>query len=111
ERQIEAAVRCGSDAVELHTGKYADATSSDAQKLELERLTAGARLIFELGMRLHAGHGLSYRNVLPIAGIPNMAELNIGHGIVSRAMYIGLQQAVQEMKQRILRFYEGNNNA
>ncbi|MCL2624503.1 MAG: pyridoxine 5'-phosphate synthase, partial [Planctomycetaceae bacterium] len=87
ERQIEAAVRCGSDAVELHTGKYADATTCAAQEAELERLTAGARRIFELGMRLHAGHGLNYRNVLPIAGIPNMAELNIGHGIVSRAMY------------------------
>jgi len=101
EKQIEAAVRCGSDAVELHTGKYADAATCADQRAELERLTAGAGLISELGMRLHAGHGLNYRNVLPIAAISGMMELNIGHGIVSRAVYIGLQQAVREMKQLI----------
>jgi pyridoxine 5-phosphate synthase len=106
EKQIEAAVRCGSDAVELHTGKYADATTCEAQKAELVRLIAGARLISELGMRLHAGHGLNYRNVLPIAAIPKLAELNIGHGIVSRAVYVGLSEAVREMKQLILRCKE-----
>jgi len=103
EKQIEVAVRCGSDAVELHTGKYADAATCADQQTELERLTIGAGRISELGMRLHAGHGLNYHNVLPIARIPNMAELNIGHGIVSRAVYVGLSQAVLEMKQRILR--------
>ena len=103
EKQIEAAVRCGSDAVELHTGKYADAATGDVQKVELARLVAGANLIAELGMRLHAGHGLDYRNVLPIAVIPNMVELNIGHGIVSRAVLIGLEQAVRKMKELILR--------
>jgi pyridoxine 5-phosphate synthase len=101
ERQIEAAARNGSDAVELHTGKYADATTDEVQKSELLRLNAGAKLISELGMRLHAGHGLNYRNVLPIAAIPHLAELNIGHGIVSRAVWVGLMQAVREMKQRI----------
>ena len=103
EKLIEAAVRCGSDAVELHTGKYADATTRESQQAELARLTAGARLISELGMRLHAGHGLNYRNVLPIAAIPQLAELNIGHGIVSRAVLTGLSQAVREMKQLLLR--------
>ena len=99
EKQIEAAFLCGSDAVELHTGKYADAITGEERQNELLRLTQGAKLILELGMRLHAGHGLNYRNVLPIASIPCMAELNIGHGIVSRAVFVGLTQAVREMKQ------------
>ena len=97
--QIEAAQRCGSDAIELHTGKYADAVTHESQKSELMCLIAGAKLVSELGMRLHAGHGLNYRNVLPVAAIPCLAELNIGHGIVSRAVLIGFSQAVREMKQ------------
>ena len=99
--QIEAAQRCESDAIELHTGQYADAATCECQKSELTRLIEGAKLVSELGMRLHAGHGLNYRNVLPIARIANMAELNIGHGIVSRAVLIGFSQAVREMKQLI----------
>ena len=102
EKQIEAAARCGSDAVELHTGKYADAPTWEARKSELARLTMGAKRIVELGMRLHAGHGLTYRNVLPIAAIPHLAELNIGHGVISQAVLLGLQQAVREMKQLII---------
>jgi pyridoxine 5-phosphate synthase len=101
EQQIEAAVRCGSDAVELHTGKYADATTLETRTVELARLIVGANCVSELGMRLHAGHGLNYRNVLPITSILHLAELNIGHGIVSRAVLVGLKQAVQEMKQMI----------
>lgn len=100
-RQIEAAVRCGGDAIELNTGKYADAPTWENRNREMTRLTEAARLVSELGMRLHAGHGLNFRNVQPIAAIPRLVELNIGHGIVARAVLVGLQQAVREMKQLI----------
>ncbi len=99
--QIEAAKTLGCDAVELHTGSYANAKTVALQRKELCRLTEGGKLISSLGMRLHGGHGLTYHNVLPIALIPNMFELNIGHSIVSRALYVGLQQAVAEMKRLI----------
>ncbi len=99
--QIEAAKTLGCDAVELHTGSYANAETDSRRRKELCRLTEGGKLISSLGMRLHGGHGLTYHNVLPVAWIPNMFELNIGHSIVSRALYIGLQQAVSEMKRLI----------
>jgi len=102
EKQIEAAARCKSDAVELHTGNYANAPTWEARKGKLSQLIMGAKRIVELGMHVHAGHGLTYRNVLPIAAIPHLAELNIGHGIVSQAVLVGLQQAVREMKQLIV---------
>jgi len=98
-RQIEAAKELGFDAVELHTGSYANAPTESERQKELVRLTEGGKLITSLGMRLHGGHGLTYHNVLPIAGIPNMLELNIGHSIVCRALYVGLQNAVAEMKR------------
>jgi pyridoxine 5-phosphate synthase len=101
ERQIDAAHDVGADAVELHTGQYALATAGQAQDRELERLLRGARQIVERGMTLHAGHGLTYRNVRPVADLPKMCELNIGHSIVARALMVGLQQAVREMKQLI----------
>jgi pyridoxine 5-phosphate synthase len=101
ERQIDAAHEVGADAVELHTGQYALATAGQAQDRELERLLRGARQIVERGMTLHAGHGLTYRNVRPVADLPKMCELNIGHSIVARALMVGLQQAVREMKQLI----------
>lgn len=98
--QIEAAAELGADAVELHTGQYALA-SGTTQRQELERLRQGAELIRQLGMQLHAGHGLNYRNVLPIARIPEMGELNIGHSIVARAVLVGMQAAVREMRDLI----------
>jgi pyridoxine 5-phosphate synthase len=101
ERQIDAAHDVGADAVELHTGQYALATAGQAQDRELERLLRGARQVVERGMTLHAGHGLTYRNVRPVADLPKMCELNIGHSIVARALMVGLQQAVREMKQLI----------
>lgn len=97
--QIEAAVRVNADAVELHTGKYANSTTSLERADELDCLIFGAKLISESGMRLHAGHGLNYRNVLPITQIPNLAELNMGHAIVSRAVLVGFREAVSEMKK------------
>ncbi|HEV3023375.1 MAG TPA: pyridoxine 5'-phosphate synthase [Pirellulales bacterium] len=101
ERQIEAGHGLGADAVELHTGQYALAAAGKPREAELEKLARGARLIVERGMVLHAGHGLTYRNVQPIARLPMMCELNIGHSIVARALMVGFQQAVREMKELI----------
>jgi len=101
ERQIEAGRGLGADAVELHTGQYALAAPGAARASELEKLAHGAGLIVERGMTLHAGHGLTYHNVRPIAGLPKVCELNIGHSIVSRALMVGFQQAVREMKELI----------
>jgi len=98
--QIEAAVRVGADAVELHTGCYANARGADAEK-ELQQLCIAGRLIRQAGMALHAGHGLTYSNVLPVAGIDEMHELNIGHSIISRAVMIGMTAAVREMKDLV----------
>jgi pyridoxine 5-phosphate synthase len=86
----------GADAVELHTGEYANA-SGKARGLELKRLAQAASSGRELGLGVHAGHGLTYQNVLPVAAIPEIEELNIGHSIVSRALLVGLKRAVQEM--------------
>ena len=98
--QIEAAARMGVAAVELHTGQYALAGGNDRQA-QLESLQEAGRQIVDAGMLLHAGHGLNYRNVQPVAAIDQMAELNIGHAIVARAVMVGMQQAVQEMKELI----------
>jgi len=99
-RQIELAKQLGADAVELHTGQYALARGP-AQHEQLVALTNAGRLIGELGMHLHAGHGLNYHNVVPVARIARMRELNIGHSIVSRAVLVGLERAVREMKSLI----------
>ncbi|HZO22793.1 MAG TPA: pyridoxine 5'-phosphate synthase [Steroidobacteraceae bacterium] len=95
--QIEAAAQTGAPAVELHTGAYADSTGS-RQAAELERLRAGAQLAASLGIEVHAGHGLHYHNVQPVAAIKEIVELNIGHAIISRAVFDGLAVAVREMK-------------
>jgi pyridoxine 5-phosphate synthase len=100
ERQIELAAELGADAVELHTGCYAN-TAGDAQHAELTKLAAAGKSIRQAGMVLHAGHGLTYRNVRPIAEIAGMDELNIGHSIVSRAIFTGMREAVREMKRLI----------
>lgn len=96
--QIEAAATLGVDAVELHTGPYALADHR-RQGEELRRLEEAGALVTRKGMRLHAGHGLNYHNVRPVAGIPGMAELNIGHAIVSRAVMVGFREAVAEMRR------------
>jgi pyridoxine 5-phosphate synthase len=97
ERQIEAARDTGAPAIELHTGAYADATGAE-QAREFERLRTGARLAASLGLEVHAGHGLHYHNVRPIAGIGEIVELNIGHAIIARALFEGFPAAVREMK-------------
>jgi pyridoxine 5-phosphate synthase len=96
-RQIEFAGTLGVQAVELHTGTYALA-KGEQQHQELQRLIAAGALIRDLGLTLHAGHGLNYHNVGPVARIVDMHELNIGHAIVARAIFIGLERAVREMK-------------
>lgn len=98
-RQIEEAARLAVDAVELHTGRYASATQSAAQERELETLREVGGLVCRAGLTLHAGHGLTYRNVRPVAAIAGMHELNIGHSIVARAIMVGFEEAVREMKR------------
>jgi len=96
-RQIEAAAQAGAPVVELHTGAYAEA-SGGAAATELERLRAGARLAAGLGLTAHAGHGLNYHNVRPVAAVREIVELNIGHAIIAHAVFVGLSAAVREMK-------------
>ncbi len=98
--QIEAAAEMGADAVELHTGQYALA-KGPARQQELIKLVESGQRICQLGMKLHAGHGLNYQNVGPVARIDNMLELNIGHSIVARAVLVGMERAVREMKALI----------
>jgi len=100
-KQIAAAVEVGADAVELHTGAYALAQAGAPQQAELATLQAAAQAILDAGLTLHAGHGLTYRNVKPVASIPSMCELNIGHSIVARAIMVGFREAVREMKSLI----------
>jgi len=95
--QIEASVRVRAPVVELHTGRYCDAHGGAAAR-ELERLRAAARLAASLGLEVHAGHGLHYQNVTPIAAIAEIVELNIGHAIIARAVFAGLADAVRDMK-------------
>jgi pyridoxine 5-phosphate synthase len=95
--QLEASAATGARWVELHTGTYAEATWS-VQPHELARLSEGSFVARSLGLRVNAGHGLTYQNVEPVAAIEGMEELNIGHTIVARALAVGLEQAVREMK-------------
>jgi pyridoxine 5-phosphate synthase len=106
--QVEASLRAGAKAVELHTGRYADALTSNDRARELGALTlAGARAV-ACGLRLHAGHGLNYQNVMPVVLIDGMDELNIGHSIISRAVFVGLDRAVREMKRCLAEAQSGD---
>ncbi|MEX0976031.1 MAG: pyridoxine 5'-phosphate synthase [Woeseia sp.] len=96
--QIDAAAATGATVVELHTGAYAEANDSE-RDAELQRIAAGAKHARELGLIVHAGHGLHYDNVQPIAAIDEIVELNIGHAIIARALFSGLGVAVAEMKR------------
>lgn len=97
-KQIDMAKQLGAAAVELHTGRYADAPTEASRNAELAVLTSAGAHARDLGLLLHAGHGLTYRNVVPIARIPEVSELNIGHSIIARAVMVGLESAVREMK-------------
>lgn len=96
EEQVESAADLDADFVELHTGAYANASGTDVER-ELQRLQSAARLAVARGLRVNAGHGLNYRNTPAILGLAGLEELNIGHSIVSRAVIVGLDQAVREM--------------
>lgn len=99
--QIDAAVRCGAPAIEIHTGHYADAISAEAQSRELKKIIEGVSYARSLGLIVNAGHGLHYQNTQAIAAIPGINELNIGHAIIARAVFTGLKEAVREMKNLI----------
>ena len=96
--QIDAAVACGAPTIEIHTGAYADAETPEAQQHELERIVKGAEYAASKGLVVNAGHGLNLENVTPIAQIPQIHELNIGHSLIADAIFVGLEQAVREMK-------------
>ena len=99
--QIRAAVAAGAQVVELHTGAYCDAArAGEVERAEaiLERLRKGAALAADLGLEVHAGHGIDYATVKPIAAIPQIAELNIGHFLIGEAIFVGLTQAIQRMR-------------
>lgn len=100
---VRAAAEIGADAIELHTGEYANSDTPPARRDAEQRLSATAELAAGLGLAVHAGHGLTYENVAPVAAIGPVEELNIGHSIVSRAVFTGLESAVREMKEIVLR--------
>jgi len=100
-KQVRAAKEVGADCVELHTGTYAEAKGKTKQLKELRKLKQVGKLAVKMGLRLNAGHGLNYLNVRPVARIPGIEDLNIGHSIISRSVFVGLAQAVREMKRLI----------
>jgi len=101
EQQIDASVRCGAPVIEIHTGHYADAKTPQAQQAELERIKKGVAYALNKGLVVNAGHGLHYHNTEAIAIIPGINELNIGHSIIAHAAFVGLKQAVKEMRDII----------
>lgn len=96
--KIDAAVACGAPTIEIHTGAYADAETPEQQQAELERIVKGVEYAASKGLVVNAGHGLHLENVTPIAQIPQIHELNIGHSIIADAVFIGLAEAVKQMK-------------
>jgi pyridoxine 5-phosphate synthase len=102
--QIRASARIGAAVVELHTGHYSDLHAEgrlDEAEVELAALREGATLAYSLGLEVHAGHGLTYDNVAPIAAIPEIRELNIGHFLIGEAIFRGLGPAIEEMRRRM----------
>jgi pyridoxine 5-phosphate synthase len=99
--QLQASAATGAQLIELHTGQYAEAATAAHQAKELQVLREGCELALKLGLRVNAGHGLTYWNVYPVACLPGMEELNIGHTIISRSVLVGMERAVREMNQAI----------
>ncbi|MAA74244.1 MAG: pyridoxine 5'-phosphate synthase [Salinisphaeraceae bacterium] len=99
EAQIRAAHACGAHCIEIHTGGYADATDKTTRQALLSAIRKGAQLAHSLGLEVHAGHGLHVGNVAPVAAIPEVVELNIGHALVARSVFVGLGDAVREMAE------------
>ena len=100
EKQIAAAASLGAEFIEIHTGSYANKFGEE-RTAELEKLRRGAAFALSLGLRVNAGHGLNYENTTPILSLPGLEELNIGHSIISRAVTVGLENAVREMARII----------
>lgn len=101
EAQIQAASQTGAQFIELHTGQYSNAFGTENEEKEFQKLLNAAKLAQELGLRVNAGHGLNYENVHRMHEIPNLYELNIGHSIISRAVFTGLAEATEKMKDLI----------
>ncbi len=104
KEQIEASADTGCDAVELHTGMYANARSQKQAEKRIEELIAGRDLALERKLVVHAGHGLTYRNIEGVAAIENLCEFNIGHSIIARSVFVGIRQAAAEMMRLIDKF-------
>jgi pyridoxine 5-phosphate synthase len=102
KRQIDAAAECGAPIIEIHTGHYANTTSKDEYEFELKRISEACNYAVNLGLQVNAGHGLTLINTTPIAKIESIVELNIGHSIISRALFVGLGNATSEMKDLLL---------
>jgi len=100
--QLAATIQSGAPQVEIHTGRYCDATTDAARAEELMLIANFARIAHEAGLEVHAGHGLTVDNVGPIAAIPEIVELNIGHSIIARSVFVGLPAAVAEMRRRMI---------
>ena len=102
--QVEASQKVGAEFVEFHTGAYANVLTEKETELELDKLIKVCEFAHKIGLRVNAGHGLTYKNVEPICELPYLEELNIGHSIISRSVFVGLSQAVTEMKQILENF-------
>ncbi len=100
---LDDAAKLRPHAVELHTGEFANARGDDAKQVELARLAQAAAHAHSLGLAVHAGHGLTYENATPVAALPHVEELNIGHSVVARAVFVGMERAVREMKEIVER--------
>jgi pyridoxine 5-phosphate synthase len=105
--QIRAATDSGAPVIEIHTGHYANAAADSERQQELDRILRAVQQAHDAGLQVNAGHGLDYDNVISIASIPEIKELNIGHAIISRAVFTGLQQAVADMKRLMLQARSG----
>lgn len=101
--QIEAAQKVGASAFEIHTGAYANARGEQVVREQLKKIYEAAVLGDNMGLVVHAGHGLTYNNVIPVAAIPMLRELNIGHSIIARSVFVGMEKAVREMKDLLCR--------
>ena len=109
--QIQAAAQTGAHAIELHTGCYANASDTYQQTLELQRLKESVSVGLQQGLRINAGHGLHYKNVMAIAALPGIAELNIGHAIVAHALFVGWRAAISEIKALMVQARLHNSGA
>lgn len=101
KKTLDIAKACSAPIVELHTGTYSDTTAPEQQTYELNRIKEATAYGNQIGLQINAGHGLNYQNIQPIAAIPNIIELNIGHSIIAQSIFIGLEQAIKEIKKLI----------